>query len=565
MTSNDLNFVLKIVPDTAEAEKKIGALGRYADKPIKIMPDVAGSRTTPYGNMTGYSVTGGQGGQSAFGGQLDKPMKVVIVSDLTKLHQEQERAFTAAGGGIAGLERSSGFASKLGGALVGGAAGGIAGGMMFGPVGAALGATGGAVAGGVVGGAAEERTSGVLGTVGGVVGRMAQGAVDKSGSIVGGGLNLAAKGLDVLSGALNRFQEPLGPIGDYLDTAKVAIMSVTGLLEKLPIVGKAFGTIGDAAAGVIEPLRNVLTSLVQMTAKSNPGVFNLWQKSLDNVQATIGSRFIPVLEQMIKWVDKFGDTLASILPNAAEIQEDMKPLIDALDAIIASKSEFNREMGPLIREGFRTVIRGLSSGISILVDVTMRATKAIGGFVSSMLEMVGLGGLFGGGGAKGQGGERTRDFAARPASFQGLGEYEQSFQAAAFGSGGTVANMKPEEFTSPLAGILDKLGILADAALATWPSIVKGFEDFMGVLKAAWEGSKVFYDIVKPPLIKFFSNPTGELLGIVGEIGAQFEDKLKSLPAEIARMILIGIEGHMIAWGASLGKEIADAIKPWNR
>ncbi len=398
-----------------------------------------------------------------------------------------------------------------------------------------------------------------FGKVASTGGRAAQKGIDKTGDVVSGGLTAASKGLESFGHSLHEIQGPLGVIGDKMNTAKIVTEGIAQGVSKLPLVGEALGKIGTAAAGLIDPLKGVLESLTAMTAKSNPGLFSLWQKSLDNVQATIGSRFVPVLKQMIQITDKAGDTLASILPNAAELEKDLQPLISALAELNKEESEFNAKTGPTIREGVRTVIQVLSTGMGLLVEASIKASKALSGLTGSLFEMIGLGDIFKGGGGA-QEGERHRDFAARPASYQDVNSYESKFQTDAFGSGGTVADMKPGEITGPLADIVTKIGILVDAFKAVaWEKLQEGWE----WLKGAWKGIEVGWGWLKDTAWPTLTNSFNLLIaGIAGMI-PQILEKIQGLPGQM----IVNLNQSMAAWSRTLGLGLASALPkpPWER
>ncbi len=156
-----------------------------------------------------------------------------------------------------------------------------------------------------------------------------------------------------------------------------SLVKLTDLSRGIPFFGKVLGAFGDELTKTVKPAKEVTEALVEMSAKANPGQFRLWQLSLDNVQATIGSRFIPVLTKMTEWVDKFGDVMATVLPNTTEVEGALKPLFDSLSEFKSALSDLNKEAGPLLREVLIRGLRQLASVMSGIVDVATFAAKSL--------------------------------------------------------------------------------------------------------------------------------------------------------------------------------------------
>lgn len=257
---------------------------------------------------------------------------------------------------------------------------------------------------------------------------------------------------------LTDLQKPLGPLNIGFDLLEKGLSKATSLVKGVPFLGKVLGSFGDELTKCVGPAKEVTESLIAMSAKANPGQFKLWARSLDDVQATVGGRFIPVLAKMTEWVDKFGDVLATILPNTAEVEEALKPLFDSLTEFKSALSDLNSEAGPLFREILILGLKQFASVASGLVDVLSWASKKLTEFTKVLRIVAEFAGI-----KVPPPGERQRDFAAQPASFQGLGQYEQSFQAQAFSSGGQqdIAEKRHDEIKSPLDLIASKLETLS--------------------------------------------------------------------------------------------------------
>jgi hypothetical protein len=295
-------------------------------------------------------------------------------------------------------------------------------------------------------GAAPGGIASSLGGIGGVAIGVAGGAAAIAiGAVVGG--------FNALAGTLHDIQGPLG----IFDT----------FLKAIPLVGG--------------PLSDIVTSLTSMVAKANPGAFMLWQRALEDVQGVIGGTFTPILQMMTQAMRFFGDTLATILPNAQEMSEALAPLRAELDALFAELRSSLSEFGPALRE---IVIGGIKVLASALIDLS-RGIKAVLGPIGDLMRYLGL--------SSGVGHDNVRSSfgaAVQQVSMGGFDEHIRGSVQAAFQQslgGGSSPEQQTADNTARIADTLDRMasltpqglagsisrgaGVAAEAASSVWDTI----------------------------------------------------------------------------------------------
>ncbi len=251
-------------------------------------------------------------------------------------------------------------------------------------------ASGGGGIGSSIGGIAGEALGG---PVGAAIGGAAGGMADKVLAPIGKVFSAITNPVETLGGALQELQGPLGAVGLVLPDA----------------------------------LKSVVGSLTSMAAKASPATFMMFEQAVDDTQAVIGRAFIPVLEMMREGVVLFGDTLATILPDAGEVSVALSTLREAFAETGHYIREALGEVGPAIRTG-------LIVGLRLLGDALAWVTRQIGPMVVGLLtmfrplrEMLGITER----GTRGQTGA-----ASQPAQFSSIDEYQRQLQLAAFSVGG---------------------------------------------------------------------------------------------------------------------------------
>jgi hypothetical protein len=320
------------------------------------------------------------------------------VSSIEKAIDEVVKVADKAGAGPAGMPgRPMGGpsdVSKLLGALVGGQAGG-----------GRLGQFGG-MAGEMLGG-----------PIGAIIGGMLAEALPKA---LAAPAQAAAKALDTVGVALKGLQGVLGPVGAGLDLVTTAMKGIADKVKDIPIVGDVLGPALDAASAIPGTIKTILETLTAFAAKASPAMFRQLQIAVDDVQATIGSKFIPVMNLMRSTVRLVGDMLATVLPSTGTVEHALKPLRDLIND--PAWRQFASDVGPMVREFLVANLKGLAAALTA-VGATAHAAllplqamgevfNALTGAVPTMGSSVGA--------------------AAQPAQFSSIRGYEEKLQQEAY-------------------------------------------------------------------------------------------------------------------------------------
>jgi hypothetical protein len=187
--------------------------------------------------------------------------------------------------------------------------------------------------------------------------------------------------------------------------------------------------IGAAIAGLslmkqaIQSLTETIAGFVQV---ASPAAFKRWEYTVRDLEGVIGRTLIPILELLTSWLRTMADILAKILPSAAEMSEALRPLREGLLSLGETMKELYSMIGPLVNlliQGLIKAIGDTISWISKLIQVLVWAFEhtLLGMIVKLASKLTGINAA-----------DRSSfGAAARPAQFQGIEEYEKSFQVAA--------------------------------------------------------------------------------------------------------------------------------------
>lgn len=188
---------------------------------------------------------------------------------------------------------------------------------------------------------------------------------------------LVAKGLNLVSAAMQGLAQPLGPIGALLQgiakAAKWATEKLGGNFDpfKALLAGyaKGLGKVAEAAHGF-------LTAALPLVNKARPGVLKRFTLAVDDAAAVLGHRLSPLFEFLTKVTRTFGDALATILPSTEQFRSALSPLYDALESV----KEAIKENAPEIRSFLGGVVKLTSlavRGISAVFSVLMKALTVL--------------------------------------------------------------------------------------------------------------------------------------------------------------------------------------------
>jgi hypothetical protein len=250
----------------------------------------------------------------------------------------------------------------------------------------------------------------------GTIATIALTAAKVVGKIAVAPLQAVGAGLDFMSSGLHELQGSLGPVGLGFTVLGKSIDMVSKVIPVVgPMVSKAF-------MGILGPMKDITGSLVSMAAVASPGAFKIWTMALEDVQGVIGQTFTPVLQIMTEGVRLFGDVLATVLPSMDEMTAILDEVRPAFNSLKNEIKAFFGEFGSTIR-GF------ISGGLRVLMNVLGQVMRFIGQLTRTLGNfMRGLG--LAGPQESVEG--RSVGAAARPAQIQGLEEYSQQLQRAAF-------------------------------------------------------------------------------------------------------------------------------------
>jgi hypothetical protein len=252
-----------------------------------------------------------------------------------------------------------------------------------------------------------------------------------------------------------------------------------GLAKSLGGLAEVAGPVGLAIAGVVaglglayEAFNKLTDTVVGFVGKANPVYVQRWQFALDDAQAVIGQKLVPVLDLMTEGVRLVGDTLATILPSASDVKDALSPIAEALKDVRSEAAT----LAPVIRQL-------ISTGLGTLKIALQVATLPLRAFAALLrgLGVIGEDKLTSSVGA-----------AARPASFGGVEDYVKKTYESAFSAG---AGKEVE-----LPKVLSKLEIAIDKLLIWLQRAGQGADAGKKVLAGA--GSAL--DLVNPfsPLVR---------------------------------------------------------------
>lgn len=244
-------------------------------------------------------------------------------------------------------------------------------------------------------------------------------------------------GFSALSQGLAGLQQQLGPIGVAFDTVSGAGNKFADYISSIPIVGDYVGPMVKAMVALPGIIKDILGTLTSFAALASPGQMQLFQMAVEDVQATIGQSFIPVLEMMRDAVRLVGDALATFLPDAAEVREALAGTRVLFDEMRVAITEMMVEAGPLVKSFFLGIVKGFGlfiSGIAVIITRLSQAFTALMGPIRELLALIGIN-LPKSGGIRSSVGA-----AARQAQFSSFDEYQRQLQLSAY-SEGTSSSM----------------------------------------------------------------------------------------------------------------------------
>jgi hypothetical protein len=264
-----------------------------------------------------------------------------------KAAEAKERLRQAGPPGAAGS--GGGVSDVLGQVLPGvlrGSAGGGLGGLLSGGLGAILrGAGSGAAAGGAAGAAG-------LGAAAGPVG------------LIAGALPILIKKLEE-NRTLQLLQMPMRLAMKPLHAAQKVISDPVG-----------------AAVDAFDTLKRLIQGMLPYVQLSNPGTVQRLQRAQEDLAATIGQRFAPIVDTASEAVRALGDVLANMLPDADDVREVMNELRPAIQEV----KKALLEVAPVVKD----VLKNALHGLAVTIHNIVQTAQIMGAFVRLGRTLLGI-------------------------------------------------------------------------------------------------------------------------------------------------------------------------------
>jgi hypothetical protein len=218
----------------------------------------------------------------------------------------------------------------------------------------------------------------------------------------------------------------------------------------------------DALGAIPTAIKNITTTLIGFTALASPASFKQFQIALEDVMAVLGQAFLPILDMFREAIRAFGDTLATILPDAKTMQAIFGPVRVAL----AELNKAFRDLGP---EAVTIAFRVLALAIAEVVKFVTFLTRAFQLFLATFGVRLGT----------------TRPdvssvgAAVRPAHITGIEEYEKQLQTAAYSVRGiSIPQQQLNEAQAQTAlqkEMLTQLNLIAERGIPANPGMGRIF------------------------------------------------------------------------------------------
>jgi hypothetical protein len=217
-------------------------------------------------------------------------------------------------------------------------------------------------------------------------------------------------------------------------------------------VGAAIGAVVMVGGAIVDMVKKVMSMSLEFGAKANPAVIERYNLAVDDQQAVIGHRLIPVVELMTDAYRLLGDLLASILPDTNDMRQALSPLKDGL-----------KDM----RNVAERLAPGLRAAIAAMLEMAAAAAKIAAAPIK--YGMAGLAIASGNptaaaiaGAGVGAGGEPLKSSvgaSAQPAQFMDIGAYQRQMyeRAASMGKPDEKAIAKSKIKEGKSDYVLDKM------------------------------------------------------------------------------------------------------------
>lgn len=226
------------------------------------------------------------------------------------------------------------------------------------------------------------------------------------------------------------------------------------------------GAIGDKAASVLlaipEQIQRLVGYLTNAVGYGAPAVLKQFQIAMEDIQGVLGQSFAPVLMEGTKIVRLFGDILATLLPNFAEMAQIMGPVQEAFAELNNEVRKAMVEIGPTARQGIiyalQLVAYAAAGTARTLMDLLHAAE-----YLGSMLGFEAASGPM----------RSSIGAAVRPAEITSIESYRRQLQIEAYRQPGGVSMNDVPKHTQAINHNLIRLVEMATyIATGSWGAII---------------------------------------------------------------------------------------------
>jgi hypothetical protein len=241
--------------------------------------------------------------------------------------------------------------------------------------------------------------------------------------------------------------------------------------EMVP-VGAAIGAAMGAATAAIKQATEAFGDFVESSVQaSNPGLWERYQRSIEDLGAVFGTAFAPIIEWATERTDELNGVLSGIAPVVADIVASVvgsfKPAFESLLPIFEQLAEGVKGIWADFGPQFKTIMEVVAASIIAAVKAAQLLINTLAALGRQLASGQGLdiGKAFGDAqavqtvlDAKGKGAKDDKTFAARPAEFDSIEGIGQKTWQAAASAGASSGGME-----SDIANIATTVSTFASA------------------------------------------------------------------------------------------------------
>lgn len=146
-----------------------------------------------------------------------------------------------------------------------------------------------------------------------------------------------------------------------------------GTSAGMEAAGGAVGVAVGAAIMAFNKIKEVIGTLADYSAKSNPAAAKMLSEAFEDLEAVIGARFTPVVKFATQAVRLIGDFLQSILPTEAQFEE----AVAALQPVMNEFRELLTEIAPYVKDYLVDSLKNFVAVLRFTVTETVRLVRTL--------------------------------------------------------------------------------------------------------------------------------------------------------------------------------------------